>query len=109
MMVDNARLSVDDLHNRIQNQAAHIADLKKEHADIVNSMQEMSQKLDDLYRALMEPQAGQEKSLLDRVGRITVAYESGGIISGMVVRVAGFVIAIGALVATIRAGMGGTP
>lgn len=106
---DRDRTTIAHLKDRIAAQAETIIELKKEHEQMVKSLDEMSTKLDKLYGALMEPQAGQDKSLLDRVGRIAVAYESGGVISGIVVKVAGLIIAIGIVIAALRASVSSPP
>lgn len=87
--------TVADLHDRV-------TALETQNAHQNKALDDMSKKLDSIYNALMVPQAGQDKSFVDRVGRVAVAYESGGIITGIVTRVAALIVAVGVIWAAVR-------
>lgn len=89
------KVTVAELHERV-------ADLETQNANQSKAIDDMSRKLDSIYNALMVPQPGQDKSFVDRVGRVAVAYESGGIVTGIVTRVAGLIIAVGVIWAAMR-------
>lgn len=54
-------------------------------------------KIDALYKALMEPQPGQDKSLLDRMASVTIAIEGGQGVGRVLVWLAGVLVALGAI------------
>ena len=59
----------------------------------------------DLHRALVEPSPGQQQGLLDRMASVTISFESGRRVGAIVVWIAGFLVALGAIVVSIRTGI----
>lgn len=58
----------------------------------------------ELHAALMEPQPGHDKSLLDRMAFVTIQIESGDRVAHWVLRIGGLVAAIGALYGAMKWG-----
>ncbi|NBE05920.1 hypothetical protein [Paragemmobacter ruber] len=72
-------------------------------ADAQALRHEDSQKIDRLYQALMVPQPGNEKALVDRVAAVAIAFEVGDQATRWIVRGAQVLAALGVIVGTIWA------
>lgn len=75
--------------------AARMAALERDVAD-------MREKLDEMHDALMKRQPGEEHSLLERMAIVTRGVESGRLIGGALVWVAGVLAALAAIVAALK-------
>ena len=60
----------------------------------------------EMHKALMQPSPGQERSLLDRMASVTINVESGGRVASIMIKIAAFLAAIGAMWAFIASGGG---
>ena len=65
-----------------------------------------TEKIDALYEALMVPQPGQDKSLLNRMASVTIAIEGGQGVGRIFVWIAGVLAAIGAVWAVLHGTQG---
>lgn len=90
--------------------AREVADIKAAAADArltaeeaMALSRETHQMVRDLHRALIEPQAGHDKGLLDRMATATIAWEQGGATGDAVIRAAKIIGAVGAIAAGLAA------
>lgn len=86
-----------------------VSDLQKkvdDSAAISKSTNDLVRKLND---ALMEPEPGHDKSLISRMASATIYLESLGRVSNLTVKLAGVIVAIGVIYASIRIGEGLDP
>ena len=67
----------------------------------VKELHEMKEMVKDLHSALLVPQPGHEKSLLNRMATVTIAIESGDNAGKVIVRVAQIIVAIGTVVSAV--------
>jgi hypothetical protein len=105
-------------HEQMSEHEMEMTVSRGEFEQLQRQVAEMQKKLDDsaaiskstndmvraIRESLMEPQPGHKESLLDRMAAATVLLESGGAMAGLVVRVAGLIVAIGIIYATFRFG-----
>jgi hypothetical protein len=82
---------LDDIHTTAQELKDHYKSAKETH-DAVNRLSE----------ALMTPQPGHDKSLLDRIATATIAFERGNWSVKIALAVLGFASAAGAAYATVK-------
>lgn len=57
-----------------------------------------------MHDALMKPSPGQKRSLLDRMATVTINIESGERVTAWIMRIAGVLAAIGAILAALKWG-----
>ncbi len=78
-------------------------ELREAVRQLVEAQKISSGQVADLHRALVEPQPGHSRSLLDRMAEVTIAIESGDRTMRTLLRLAQFVAAAGAVVGTFWA------
>ena len=89
---------------------AEIEKLRAEHSatqaaaqDAQAAAQETHDKVAAIHKALMVPQPGQTRSLLDRMAAVTISIESGERVGNWIVRGARVIAALGVIVAAFYA------
>lgn len=98
-----------DLEARIVAQRALIDDQGAQIATLTTDLADVRKMVADLHRALMEPQPGYDKSLLQRLALLAVQYEAGGVVGRRVVwmgALASALLSIAAAVAAMKSGLG---
>lgn len=81
-----------------------VAGMRVELADARRAAADTHAMVQALHQALMRPSPGQERSLLDRMAEVTISIESGGQVSGLLIKLAASLAAIGSLWAAIKHG-----
>lgn len=104
------KLTMRDLESRIIAQRVLIDDQGAQIATLTTDLADVRKMVAELHRALMEPQPGYDKGLLQRLALLAVQYEAGGVVGRRVVwlgAVASAAVSIGVAMAALRSGIGG--
>lgn len=91
------RAEVDLLTKAVSDMRAELLDARKSTADTHTMVQ-------SLHQALLRPSPGQERSLLDRMAEVTINIESGGQVSGLLIKLAATLAAVGSIWAAVKHG-----
>lgn len=92
------------LQDQIDALTARIEAGEKMRNDTHKIVSNVQSKVDDMHRALMEPQLGQgDKSLVERMAEVTVDIESGKRATDNLIAIAKRLVAIAAFIAAIAA------
>lgn len=102
---ENHRLQLEELQALVKQAAIDAAEARAQ-------QQIIGPKIMEMHGALMMPQPGHDKCLLDRMAAVTISVETGDRSMRAIVRTAQLLVAVGALVSAFYAAVkwgGGTP
>lgn len=84
--------------------AKSAADMREELSEARKAAADTHIMVQSLHQALLRPSPGQERSLLDRMAEVTINIESGGQVSGFLIKLAATLAAVGSIWAAVKHG-----
>ena len=81
----------------------NVTQVSRAEFDALQSSQKQTHEMvAEMHRALMVPQVGHERSLVQRMAEVTIRVETGDRVISLTIRLAAFLAAVGAIVAFFK-------